>query len=350
MVWGSAAGGSGVREEAESLSLEQPPDAISEMLARVGPWVVSIRVKRSKDLASPQSRFVPQVPKKLLPKDVQDYFLRPSGYVTGLLVDRRGLILTSFYNVTGQVQSIEVVLPGGEERRATIAGKDETDDLALLRLEGDEPAASRREWRDPPWSERPLRSGSFVFAVGRSPDPGALTVTQGIVSATGRNGNRAVQTDAKLNYGNVGGPLLDLDGRIVGVGTFVGHTYPQWGMNSGIGFATTTSTIKAALPYLERGLEVELPETPFLGVQADVKKDLDTKGAPILQVVKDSAAARGGLQDGDVIVEFDGEKVYTFNQLRRHIFSHKVSETVVLKVRRGEELLDLKVTLGGRSL
>lgn len=324
------------------------PRSIEEILRRIDRWVVAIRVERTKDLPLPAPRIAPQIPERLMPPETRDYFQRPSGYATGVLIDREGHVLTSHYNIAGEVRSIEVVLPGGARRAARKVASAPADDLALLRIEGGEPAAAQDSWEDPPWAERAPVAGRFVLAVGRSPDPRSLTVTEGIVSAAGRNGGRAFQTDAKLNYGNVGGPLVDLDGRFLGIGGFVGHIYPQWGLNSGIGFGTTAATIREVLPSLIAGKDVAVPESPFLGVRA-APDDVDKDGAPILQVLDDSAAARAGLRDGDLIIGVDGERVHTFQQLRRLLYGRKPGEAVKIKVRRGEETLELDVTLGRRE-
>ncbi len=331
-----------------SESILSPHRTVDDILRSVDSWVVALKVVRTKDLPRPKSRFVPQIPSRLLSREARDYEKRPKGYVTGLLVDHEGHILTSLYNVAGELKSIEVALPGGQKRAARLLAKDEVDDLALVRVEGDEPVVAKEAWKDPPWAEYSPKGGRLLVAVGRSPDPRALTVTQGIVSASGRNGNRAFQTDAKLNYGNVGGPLVDLDGRIVGVGCFVGHTQPQWGVNSGIGFGATVSIIRAVLPTLKKGQDIKPPTIPLLGVRPGAN-DVDIEGSPILQIIENSAAFRGGIREGDIIVEYNGRRVDTFEQLRRFIFCNKVSDKVTLKVRRGKEILELKVTLGSRE-
>ena len=205
------------------------PGTISGLVQGVADWVVSIKVDRSKDIEIPRS----QLPfNGRVSPESQSYFKRPSGYVTGLLVDRRGFILTSNYNLLGTIKSVTVLLAGGKERKADVVARDQLDDLALLRLQGEEELAPEGEWKPPPWAKSsPGAAGRFVFAVGRGPSPQRLNVSEGIVSAVGRNTKRAVQVDAKLNYGNVGGPLVDLDGKVVGLCGFVGHTYHQWGLN-----------------------------------------------------------------------------------------------------------------------
>lgn len=329
--------------------------SVEDLVLGVERWVVAIRVKRGKDVGVPRSEVVPILPRRLLPPDAKDYYDRPADVVTGLLVDPRGEVLTSAYNVAGEIESIEVLLPGGSRAAAKLVAVDPVDDLALLRVEGADRTGERpdggggkeSERAGPPWRSEPLRPGSIVFAVGRSPDPSRPTVTQGIVSASRRNGNRTIQIDAKLNYGNVGGPLVDLDGRIAGVTGFVGHTWPQWGLNSGIGFATRVATIRRVLPTLREGREVTPPPVPFIGIRA-ASTDLETPGVPVLQVVEGSTAARAGLEGGDVILEVDSRRVESFEQLRRLVHDLAIGAMVRIKVRRGEQTLDLESELGSR--
>jgi S1-C subfamily serine protease len=322
------------------------PRTIEELVRSVEPWVVGIRVERTKDV---------DVPRDELPfqgairgrGESADYFKRPAGWVTGILVDRAGFVLTSHYNVLGEIKKIHVRLSSGETRSATLIARSRIDDVALLRLAGRKSAVEEKDWRDPPWATSGPRTGDVIFAVGRSPDPKRVTITEGIVSALGRNGDRAVQTDAKLNYGNVGGPLLDLHGKIVAVSGFVGHTYPQWGFNSGIGFGTTAKVVREILPRLKKSKNIERPDVPFLGIQSEVVNP-DIHGAPVLLVVDGSSAERAGVKKGDVIIEFNGRALDNFNQLRFLIFAEKVGEKVEFKVRRGEKTVVLKGILGKR--
>ncbi len=326
------------------------PETFDDVLKTVDKYVVAIRVKREKDLEGPEIS-------KELSSEIRSYFTRPDGYVTGLLVDPQGYVLTSSYNVAGTITSIEVVLADGGRYSAKLTATDRMDDLALLQIDRgqidkaqndkDGPLFDDESWRGPVWSTDPPSAGRIVFAVGRSPDPGRLTVTEGIISAAGRNGNRAFQTDAKLNYGNVGGPLVDLEGRIVGIGVLVGHVYHHWGLNSGIGFGTTTATVLEVLPSLKDGKDIESPPKPLLGVELG-DQDPQRPGAVIGAVVPDSAAGRAGLMAGDVIVGLGEKKIDSFRHLRRAIFDYRVGDSVTVKIVRGDVSLDFEVTLGAR--
>ncbi len=319
-----------------------PGSALDPVIEDIARSTVAIRVDREKERP-----VLSQIRLRLrsnLPKSVIDYYSRPPGPATGLLLDNRGNILTSFYNVSGNLKSIEVVMPSGEARPARLIATDPSDDLALIRIV-DPPEGldvSSVKWGNP---ER-LQVGRFVMVVGRSPDPVRPTATFGIISALGRNGGRAFQTDAELNYGNVGGPIVDLDGSVLGLAGFVGHTYPLWGLNSGIGFGTRVDTIRTVLPELLAGKNIPPPERPFLGVGGT--REPSPEGCRIGLVDPESAAARAGIQVNDIVLSMNGEEVEDFMDLRRIINQHRPGDEVVIRVKRGDKELELKAKLGRR--
>lgn len=317
------------------------PASIQEILERASRWVIALRVERTKDI--PRPRRGAGIPESMFPKEMQSYYERPEGWVTGVVVNEVGLVATSVYNVSGEIKSIEARVPTGETFPAEFVARSISDDIALLQLDLGESSVSLET---PEWADATrLRAGQIVLAVGRSPDPSSITVTRGILSAVTRNGGRAVQTDAEINYGNVGGPLLDLDGRVVAISGFVGHDRPQWGVNSGVGFGTTGTTLLAMLPDLEKGGEYVAFRFPFLGVRGTMKF-VGGKGAKIEEAVADGPAAKAGVRKDDLIVEFAGAPVENFEQLRRRIFEREVGEIVKLKVLRGKEIVECEVTLG----
>jgi S1-C subfamily serine protease len=319
-------------------------ETVRDLVERAARWVVAIQVEREKDLPSPERSVFPGFEGRRGSPVTEAYKKRPDGYASGVLLDG-GRVLTSFYNVAGALKSIHVTLPGGLVLPARLLAKSTGDDLALLQIERSEgelpiPAS------EPPWADASsARAGRIVLALGRSPDPARVTATRGIVSATGRNGGRAFQTDAELNYGNTGGPIIDLEGRIVAIATFIGHTQLQWGFNSGVGFGTTAATVREVLPRLMEGKDVEAPQPSFLGVQKDPEAP-DIEGAKIHRVVDGSGAARAGILPGDVIIEIEGVSLNSFDHLRRIIYGKKPGEKVKLKLRRGSETLDVEPLLG----
>jgi serine protease Do len=318
---------------------EEKPRTLREILDRTQKWVVALEVEREKDAPVPPMMMIGP-----LSKETQSYYERPAGPVTGVLVDADGHVVTSHYNVAGEVKSVRVTLSDGRKYPAKVRSRSPADDLALLEIERP-PSDPEIPFSAPVWADSAaLQAGQIIFVLGLSPDPRKPTLTRGIISATGRNGGRAAQIDAELNYGNSGGPVLDLDGAIVGIAGFVGHTRPQWGLNSGIGFATSAATLLATIPRMKAGEDFVAFKSAFLGVQGD-RQFLEIPGAKVEKVVNGGPAAKAGLKPGDLIVEFRGTPVENFDQLRRLIFSSKVGETVKIKVRRGEETLELEPTL-----
>ena len=274
----------------------------------------------------------------------RNYFQRPVGYVSGLLLDDDGHVLTTHYNVAGKIKTIQVASASGEVYTARYVSSSLPDDLALLKLEpkdGSLPRAGAMRWGN----SAELRSGQVVFVTGLSPEPASITVTRGIVSATERNAGRALQTDAELNYGNVGGPILNLNGEVVGIAAFVGHTRPQWGVNSGIGFGTKARTIHAVLPALKEGKEVRWA---FLGVAP--RDDFDDPGFRIRFVQPKSAAEKAGLLPGDIVLEFDGVPLSNFGDLRSMIYRYVAHDSVTLRIKRKDEIFTVEVVLGERLL
>jgi len=315
-----------------------PPATLQELLDRAEKCVVALKVERSKDLTVPRGN--PAAPTK----EMQAYYRRPEGWVSGILVDAAGHIVTSYYNVGGDVKSLQVMVPSGQTYAARVLSKSVADDLALVKIER-APSDPEIPFSEPLWGDAsPVRAGQVIFALGRSPDPRKLTVTRGILSAVGRNGGRAVQTDAELNYGNVGGPIVGLDGRVVAIANFVGHTRPMWGINSGVGFGTTTTAFLGMLPVLKQGKDFTPFRFPFLGIQGD-RNYVGPNGARIDRVVPDGPASKAGIKAGDLIVEFNGTPVENFDHLRHLIFKSAVGSKVKVKVRRGDENLDFEPVL-----
>jgi serine protease Do len=320
------------------------PRTVEELLESAGRWVVAIEVERTKDVPTPATSGPQMPPLPHLPPEMRSYYERPKGWVSGLLVDGTGHVLTSSYNVAGEVKSLRVRLAGGETFPARLVAKSPSDDMALLQIERAE-TDPPIPFHEPLWADASrLRHGQMVFALGRSPDPGHITATRGILSAVGRNGGRAVQTDAELNYGNAGGPIVDLDGRIVAVASFIGHTQPQWGINSGVGFGTSAAAVLEMLPSLVEGKDFVAFRIPFLGVQGD-RRFLGGAGAKIDLVVAQGPAGKAGLQAGDIVLEYGRKAVDSFDHLRRLIFAGKVGDKVSVKVRRGDAALSFDIVL-----
>ena len=327
---------------------DAPLDSVQDLVGLMGPRVVAIHIEReSTDDTALHPRFIEQL-KELPPterENLKSYFRRPGGPVTGLLIDDDGHILTSSYNVEGSLESLTVVLSNGDTLDARVVASDRVADLALVKVDK-KPVASLQlpELR---WAQNEdFQTGSLVFSLGRSPDPSSTTVTMGIISAPARQYGRIFQTDAALNYGNVGGPLVTVDGRILGIAGFVGHRYPIWGLNSGIGFGTRADTVLEILPRLKKGQSITSPA--FLGVRASSDENSNEVGARIAQAIDGLPAASAGLRANDIIVEFGGQSVRDFEHLRQLIFDRLPGDRVPVKVKREEALKEFVVSLSER--
>jgi S1-C subfamily serine protease len=161
----------------------------------------------------------------------------------------------------------------------------------------------------------------------------------GIVSAPARLQGKGLQMDSRMNYGNVGGPLVDLEGRFVGVTCKVDVKFAaSFGQNSGVSFAVTWDKLNELLPDLKNGAKVRGTGAPFLGVQWNQNVD-EPDGVPIESVVPGGSAEAGGLKPGDVILEFGGTRVKSFDDLREIINKKSVGDKVKIRFRRGEDEL-----------
>ncbi len=261
---------------------------------------------------------------------------------SGTIVDEDGHIITSYFNVNGKVKTIRVTLADGSDKEAQLLGYDSGADVALLKIE----AAGLPTLKPSPMAQ--LKVGTPIVAVGRAPDGKGLTINPGIVSAPARINGRGVQTDARMNYGNVGGPLVDAQGRLVGVTCKVDVKWAaSFGQNSGVSFAVTWDQLERLLPDLKKGLKRQGTGQPFLGVVWNQNTD-EKEGVPIESVVAGGSAEAGGIKPGDVILEFGGEKTQSFDDLRAGINRRAIGDKVKVKLRRGEEILELTIPLGER--
>ncbi len=319
------------------LALLQTADAAAEMerlyqsaAKRAAAWTVAIRVEREPEPT-------PGTPSR---RNVNVFSKRPEkAWCSGTIIEPEGTIVTTYFNVSGKVKSIEVLLPGGRTVKGKLLGYDGKWDLAAIKVEaGTLP-------RPVPAPLEILRTGMPVMALGRAPDGRGLTAAPGIVSSPSSHAGRTIQTDAKLNFGNIGGPLVDLQGRLIGVTCQVNtKSADVWGQNSGVGFAVLNRRLSEILPGLKKGEKVEEARRAFLGVSRDPQSTTD--GAKLLGVVAGSAAEKAGLRPNDVIVEMDGQKVQNFDQLRAIILRHAPGDRIKVKILRAKKTLELEVELG----
>jgi serine protease Do len=256
----------------------------------------------------------------------KDYYNRPEGPTSGTILTEDGYILTSWFNLSGDVKKVTVTMWDGKDYAAMRLGYDETRDIALLKIEAKGLPVLPKAKLDE------LKQGDFVAIVGRSPDKGVATINQGILSATTRMKGTAVQTDAELNYGNVGGPLVTLKGELIGVTSHIRPRQP-WGQSSGVGFATKIAEIDKVFEDLKKSKTTVKTKTPWLGVLFGEGAEGE-EGVRVTQVVANSPAEEAGVEEGDVIIEFDGKVVKNADDLRKHLGEKKPGDEVTFKVKR----------------
>ncbi len=265
------------------------------------------------------------------------------GVGSGFIMDKAGYIVTNNH-VVEDADQIKVKLANGSEYEAKVIGRDPKTDVALIKIDG---AADLHPLAL--GNSDQLKVGSWVVAIG-SPFGLEQTVTAGIVSAKGRvigSGpyDNFIQTDASINPGNSGGPLINTQGEVVGINTAI------LAEGRGIGFAIPINTAKDIATQLQdtghvtRGwLGVAIQEmTPELAKSLDMK---DNKGALVAQVVPGSPAEKAGIEQGDVIVEFDGKAVSSSKDLPQIVASTPAGKSVTVKLYHNGKALDrdVKVT------
>ena len=265
------------------------------------------------------------------------------GVGSGFVMSQEGYILTNNH-VVEDADQIKVKLSNEKEYNGKVIGRDPKTDLALLKIEGSSDLHPLKLG-----NSEDLKVGSWVVAIG-SPFGLEQTVTAGIVSAKGRvigSGpyDNFIQTDASINPGNSGGPLINMKGEVVGINTAIIAS------GSGIGFAIPINMAKEVAPQLrEKGhvtrgwLGVSIQEvTPELAKSFDLK---EKKGALVGQVVSGSPAEKAGIEQGDVILEFDGKEVADSKDLPMIVASTPVGKAVTIKLSRNGKIVDRQIQVG----
>lgn len=279
--------------------------------------------------------------------------VRPTaGVGTGLIVDEKGYILTNSHVINdGQAKTIVVQLYDGREVPGSVLWNDKSVDLAIVKIEADNLVAGELGNSDD------VRVGSYAVAIG---NPLGLafdrSVTQGVISGLNRtitatDGQKTttmeglMQTDASINSGNSGGPLLNSKGQVIGINTAKAQA-------EGLGFAIPINTAKPIVEEIKTKGEFK---RAYMGIRAISVADflqrypnqnLGTKtGAYLGEVIADSPAAAAGLKEGDIILELEGEKIETASQFAKSLFKHRPGDTVQVTILRNFVKSTVAVTL-----
>lgn len=268
------------------------------------------------------------------------------GVGSGVIFDDEGHILTNNHVVEG-ADELQVVLPDGRQFDATVLGRAPSQDIAVIKIEGDDlPVATLA-------GEQDLEIGQWVIAIGNALGlEGGASVTVGVVSALDRTLRPSqqeppieglIQTDAAINPGNSGGPLVNLDGEVVGINT---AKIPQ---AEGIGFAVPVTTARMIIDQIMTGepqatLGVSVANvTPEVAVRFNLSTN---SGVLVVDTNVDGPAATAGIQTGDIITQLDGEPIEDLDDLRASLDSYNPGDTVTVTVNRGGQVQDIDVELG----
>ena len=284
---------------------------------------------------------------------------QPRAVGSGVIISQDGYIVTNNHVVENQ-QSLAVIFADGSRHEATLVGTDPLNDLAVIRVTDPVPGVATLG------DSNALQPGETVIAIGSPLGEFQNTVTVGVVSALNRSvgadaPENLIQTDAAINHGNSGGPLVSLRGEVVGINTLVVRgTSVAGDQAEGLGFAIPSNTVKEISDQLIKNGRVV---HPFLGVSyvmidADIaaQENLPVQDGALISsgdsnqpaIVAGSPAARAGLREGDIITAVDGVKLGVGNSLRSALMKHKPGDTVRLDVLRDGQTLTIEVTLGTR--
>ena len=264
---------------------------------------------------------------------------------SGFIIDEKGIVITNNH-VIQDADDIIVRVDGDKEFKAKVIGADPLSDIAVLQLE------TKEKFKPVKFGDSDkARIGDWVIAIG-NPFGFGGTVTSGIISARNRSIGLSryedyIQTDASINSGNSGGPLFDMNGDVIGINTAIlGRSG-----SIGIGFSIPSNNAKLVIDQL-----IEFGETKrgWLGVRiqdvtqeiADIEKLDKPRGALVASVAKDSPSYKGGIKEGDIILEFDGQAIQEMKQLPAIVAKTKVGKKVKVKIWRDKKETFKTITLG----
>jgi serine protease Do len=272
------------------------------------------------------------------------------GLGTGFLISSDGYICTN-HHVVQNVDTVTVTV-SDKDYEAEIIGSDQLTDIALIKIK-----SSDRSFKFKPvyfGDSEKVKVGDMVVAIG---NPFGLdrTFTTGVVSATGRNqldslGNMHIQTDAAINQGNSGGPLINIEGEVIGVNRAI---YSGSGGNVGIGFAIPVNIARDTLLELKEYGKVK---RGFIGVNIanlteDYAKQLGlekNEGVLVGSVIKNGPAEKAGMKEGDVIVAIDNKPVKSFQELLQIVGNERIGKTIKVTVWRNKSRTNVWVTIKER--
>jgi 2-alkenal reductase len=271
---------------------------------------------------------------------------------TGFFITDQGYILTNNHVVEG-TKEVAIVLSDGTQEKATIVGTDLFSDIAVLKTDGKVPAVAQLGNSDV------LKPGESVIAIGSPLGNFKNTVTVGVVSATGRSIDSGqgyqiedlIQTDAAINHGNSGGPLVNLAGQVIGINTLIVRNTNNGDVAEGLGFAIPVNTAQAvAQQIIQKGYFAR----PYLGIDFNtINPDIAAAynlpvqwGVYIREVANGSPAGQAGLQRGDIITKVGTVALDETHSYINALFAYKPGDQIPLEILRENKTMQVQVTLG----
>ncbi len=330
------------------------PESFADLVEKLSPSVVSIA--STTIIENNSQNQIPQFPEgSPFDEFFKDYFDRDqrrsqrpmTGLGSGFIISEEGIIVTNNHVIEG-ADEITVILSDETEYTAELLGRDPKADIAVLKIDPKNKKLIGLEWGD----SDVMRVGDWTIAIGNPLGLGG-TVTAGIVSAISRDlGSgpyvKFLQTDASINRGNSGGPLFNLNGKVIGINTAI---VSQTGGSIGLGFAIPSNSAKKIVNQLK---EFGKTKRGWLGVMIQpVTKDFaeslglsDQKGAFVSNVNPNGPSKKAGIEAGDVILKFNNEEIIKMSDLPRVVAEADVGSTASLEVWRKNKKINIQVVLG----
>ena len=332
---------------------KNPPSSFADLAEKLMPSVVNISTTQT--IKTQSTPFPFQFPPGSPFEDMFKEFERPTerkatSLGSGFIIDKDGTVVTNNH-VIANAEDI-IVRVNNKEYEANVIGSDPYADVAVLKIQSSEKFTPVQFGN----SDK-ARVGDWVIAIGNPFGLGG-TVTSGIISARNRDINLTryddfIQTDASINQGNSGGPLFNLEGKVIGINTAI--IAPGQTGSIGIGFAIPAN---AASNIIEQLIKFGETKRGWLGVRiqqvtkeiAEIQELDEPRGALIAGVSDESPAEKAGIKPGDIILEFDGQKIKTMRNLPRIVANTKVGKNVVVKIWREKKAITKRLTLGRLEL
>ncbi len=325
----------------------------ADLVEKLLPSVVSIATSQTVER---KTRQLPELPEGHPFNDMFDDFFgnqmpkreNLTGLGSGFIINDEGYVVTNNHVISGADQITVIFNNGIDEISAELVGTDPKTDIAVLKIDPSSVNIQSLNWGDSDVS----RVGDIVLAIGNPLGLGG-TVTSGIISSINRDIGGGpyvdfIQTDAAINRGNSGGPLFNLDGEVIGINSMI---ISQTGGSVGLGFSIPSKTAKL---IVEQIITFGQAKRGRLGVQIqDLTQEFSdslgydsTDGAFVASVEPNSPAALSNIQAGDIIIEFNNQKISSFKDLPKVVAETPIGSQVVVKVWRNGEIIDIDVKVG----